>query len=430
MRTEVGDPAVAREMRSGGYNLGGEQSGHVIFMDHSTTGDGIITALMMLTLMVETGRPMSELRAMHRVPQVMENVRVAARVPLAEMPDVQRLIAAAEKRLGAKWPPAGALLGHRDAGARDDRGRGPGRDRRARARDRRRDWQARRPRACLTMPRLGVNIDHVATLREARRVDYPDPVEAALAAERAGAGAITFHLREDRRHVQDRDLLRLRQEVHVRLNQELAPIDEMVELALKIRPHEVCLVPERREEITTEGGLDAAGLGVRLAPMIASLKQAGIGVSLFIDPEQHQIEAAAALGADFVEIHTGAYANLADQDLAERYLTGVDSPRALKDAKVKPGEATTAELRKIRDAVKIARAAGLKPNAGHGLNYGNVAPIAAIAGIQWLHIGHSIVARAIAVGMSRAVSEMLALTDTGHAAAPRIRAGGVRAARR
>ena len=280
------------------------------------------------------------------------------------------------------------------------------------------------------MPRLGVNIDHVATLREARRVGYPDPVEAALAAERAGAGAITFHLREDRRHIHDHDLLRLRQEVHVRLNQELAPIDEMVELALKLHPHEVCLVPERRQEITTEGGLDAAGLSARLAPMIAELKQAGIGVSLFIDPEPHQIDAAAALCAEFVEIHTGAYANLADKDLAEHYLTGVDSPRAFTAAKVRPSEDTAAELRKIRDAVKAARELGLKPNAGHGLNYGNVAPIAALAGIQWLHIGHSIVARAISVGMSRAVSEMLALVDIGRAAVPRARAGGVRAARR
>jgi pyridoxine 5-phosphate synthase len=204
----------------------------------------------------------------------------------------------------------------------------------------------------------------------------------------------------------------------------------MVELALKLHPHEICLVPERRQEITTEGGLDAAGLSARLAPMIEQLKQAGIGVSLFIDPEPHQIEAAAAMGAEFVEIHTGAYANLADKDLAEHYLTGVDSPRALTVAKVKPGEATAAELRKIRDAVKSARALGLKPNAGHGLNYGNVAPIAALAGIQWLHIGHAIVARAISVGMSRAVSEMLALVDIGRAAVPRARAGGVRAARR
>jgi pyridoxine 5-phosphate synthase len=280
------------------------------------------------------------------------------------------------------------------------------------------------------MPRLGVNIDHVATLREARRVDYPDPVEAALAAERAGAGAITFHLREDRRHIQDRDLVRLREEVRVRLNQELAPIEEMVELALKIRPHEVCLVPERRQEITTEGGLDAAGLRASLAPMIERLKGAGIGVSLFIDPAPHQIEAAAALGADFVEVHTGAYANLADRDLGEGGLSGVDSPRALRAARVKPGEATAVELRKIRDAIEAARAAGLKPNAGHGLNYGNVAPIAAIAGIEWLHIGHAIVARAIAVGMSRAVGEMLALVDRRRTTAPRSRSQSARAAER
>jgi pyridoxine 5-phosphate synthase len=280
------------------------------------------------------------------------------------------------------------------------------------------------------MARLGVNIDHVATLRQARGVDYPDPVEAALAAERAGAGAITFHLREDRRHIQDHDLLRLRQQIHVHLNQELAPIDEMVELALKIRPHEVCLVPERRQELTTEGGLDAAGLSARLAPMIARLKDAGVGVSLFIDPIERQVEAAAALGADFVEIHTGAYASLADRDLAERYLSGVDSPRALKAAKLKLGEATAAELCKIRDAVRAARAAGLKPNAGHGLNYGNVAPIAAIAGIQWLHIGHAIVARAIAVGMGRAVSEMLELAGGGRSAAPRARVASATASRR
>jgi len=189
-------------------------------------------------------------------------------------------------------------------------------------------------------------------------------------------------------------------------------------------------VPERRQEVTTEGGLDAAGLSARLRPMIARLKDAGMGVSLFIDPLERQVDAAAALGADFVEIHTGAYANLADKDLAERYLSGIDSPRALKAAKLKLGEATAAELRKIRDAVRIARAARLKPNAGHGLNYGNVAPIAAIAGLQWLHIGHAIVARAIAVGMGRAVSEMLDLVGGGRSAAPRARVASAAASRR
>lgn len=268
------------------------------------------------------------------------------------------------------------------------------------------------------MSRLGVNIDHVATLREARRVDYPDPVEAALAAERAGAEAITFHLREDRRHIQDHDLFRLRQAVHVHLNQELAPVDEMVDLALQLRPHEVCLVPERRLEVTTEGGLDVAGLRERLEPIVRKLKEAGIAVSLFVDPALRQIEAAAELEADYVEIHTGTYANHADTDLA----------RAVGGGKpLKLGDSAAAELQKVREAVKAARAMGLKPNAGHGLNYRNVAPIVAIPGIQWLHIGHAIIARAIGVGMSRAVSEMLALVKPRRAGASR--AGRVRTAK-
>jgi len=247
--------------------------------------------------------------------------------------------------------------------------------------------------------KLGVNVDHVATLRQARRVDYPDPVQAALAAERAGADAITVHLREDRRHIQDHDLFRLRQTVHIHLNQELAPVEPMLELALRLRPNEVCMVPERRQELTTEGGLDAAGLSGRLAPIVKRLKDAGIGVSLFIDPEPRQIEAASRLKAEFVEIHTGTYANLADRDLAiaerpdEQWLS----------------EEASAELAKVRLAVKAARDLGLKPNAGHGLNYRNVGPIVAIAGIRWLHIGHSIVARAVMVGMQRAVREMKAL---------------------
>lgn len=268
------------------------------------------------------------------------------------------------------------------------------------------------------MPRLGVNIDHVATLREARRVDYPDPVEAALAAERAGADAITFHLREDRRHIQDHDLFRLRQAVHVHLNQELAPVDEMVELALKLRPHEVCLVPERRLEVTTEGGLDVASLSERLKPMVRQLKEAGIAVSLFVDPVRRQIEAVAELGADYVEIHTGTYANHADAELT--HAAGIG--KALK-----LGDGAAAELEKIREAVKAARTLGLKPNAGHGLNYRNVAPIVAIAGIQWLHIGHAIVARAIAVGMGRAVGEMLALVNPRRVGVQR--AGRVRTAK-
>jgi len=249
------------------------------------------------------------------------------------------------------------------------------------------------------MPKLGVNVDHVATLRQARGVDYPDPIAAALAAERAGADAITVHMREDRRHIQDHDLFRLREAVSVHLNQELAAVDQIIELSLRLMPEEVCIVPERREELTTEGGLDAVAMHDRLAPIIARYRDAGIGVSLFIDPVPQQLEAAAKLRADFVEIHTGAYANLADRDFA--LVRGRGKPQL--------SEETLAALAAIRAAVKSARELGLKANAGHGLNYENVGPVAAIAGIKWLHIGHAIVARAVMVGMERAVREMKAL---------------------
>jgi pyridoxine 5-phosphate synthase len=285
------------------------------------------------------------------------------------------------------------------------------------------------------MIKLGVNVDHVATLRQARRARYPDPMEAALAAERAGASAITVHLREDRRHIQDSDLFRIRQAIKIRLNQEMAPVPEMVEIAIELRPQEVCLVPERREELTTEGGLDVAGLTDRLDPILQRLSLARISVSLFIDPEPRQIEAAAMLGANFIEIHTGMYANLADADLARASEDGAPNrhlpplrrarPQAAPRAR-RPrtrsvlGAETRAELEKIRAAVKLARSLKLKPNAGHGLNYDNVAPIAAIPGIFWLHIGHSIVARSLMVGMERAVREMLTLI-AGHGHHPRVR---------
>jgi len=249
------------------------------------------------------------------------------------------------------------------------------------------------------MARLGVNIDHVATLRQARRVAYPDPLEAARLAERGGAQAVTVHLREDRRHIQDYDLFALRSGLRVHLNQELAPTEEMVELAVRLRPHEVCMVPERRAELTTEGGLDAAGQAERLAPLVRRLRDAKIVVSLFVDPEKHQLEAAAALGAEFVELHTGRYANLADADLTGGGATG----------KAQLGEAALAELEGLRAAADAARGLRLKCNAGHGLNYRNVGPIAALRGLQWLHIGHAIVARAVMVGMVRAVREMKAL---------------------
>jgi pyridoxine 5-phosphate synthase len=275
------------------------------------------------------------------------------------------------------------------------------------------------------MPLLGVNVDHVATIRQARRAAYPDPVEAALAAQRAGAAGITVHLREDRRHIQDEDLLRIRNAIRIHLNQEMAPVHEMLEIAISIDPHEVCIVPERREELTTEGGLDAAGQFERLAPMVERLKLAGIGVSLFIDPQVHQIEAAARLGADLVELHTGTYATLADADIAAADLrTNARVSKALKVSdrrrasaivpvatRVQLGSSARAELDKIRMAVKTARALKLVPNAGHGLNYRNVGPIAAIRDLVWLHIGHAIVARALTVGMGRAVREMKSLLD-------------------
>jgi pyridoxine 5-phosphate synthase len=264
------------------------------------------------------------------------------------------------------------------------------------------------------MIKLGVNIDHVATVRQARGVAYPDPAAAALAAERAGADAITAHLREDRRHLQDQDLFHIRDVIKIPLNQEMAPTAEMAEIALELIPHEVCLVPERREEVTTEGGLDAAGLADRIGPIAERLHSAGIRVSLFIEPELHQVNAAARLGADFIELHTGRYARLADADL-ERAAT-TDGAHARRDKRLPGGRLyfsgdTHAELDKLRAAAKLARSLKLKVNVGHGLNYCNVTPVAALPGLSWAHIGHSIVARSIMVGMGRAVREMVVLLN-------------------
>lgn len=256
------------------------------------------------------------------------------------------------------------------------------------------------------MVKLGVNIDHVATLRQARGVDYPQPLEAAVAAEKAGADAITLHVREDRRHVADRDLFRIASAIKIPLNQELAPTEEMIELALKVGPNEVCIVPERREEITTEGGLDVAAIAERLAPMIKRLRDARIVVGLFVEPDQKQLAAARKVGAHHVELHTGAYATLADRDLADI--------RRRRNWEL--GEEAQGELRRIRDAVKAARSLSLKVNAGHGLNYVNVGPIASIGGLQWLHIGHSIIARSVIVGIARAVREMKSLIKNSSAA--------------
>ena len=228
---------------------------------------------------------------------------------------------------------------------------------------------------------LGVNIDHVATIRQARRTRYPDPVYAALMAEQAGAACITLHLREDRRHIQDRDLRAMRDVLRTRMNLEMAVTEEMLDIARDIRPQDVCLVPEQREELTTEGGLDVAGQLDRVRDAVARLAEAGIRVSLFIDPDERQLEASVAAGAPVVELHTGAYADAGEAEQAR-------------------------ELARVEGAARSGVALGLKINAGHGLNYQNVQPVARIHQIGELNIGHAIVARAIFDGLSTAVIEM------------------------
>lgn len=232
------------------------------------------------------------------------------------------------------------------------------------------------------MPTLGVNIDHVATIRQARQTIEPDPVAAAVLAELAGADGITVHLREDRRHIQERDARILRQTVRTHLNLEMAPTEEMVAIAREIQPDYITLVPERREEVTTEGGLDVVSNIPQLAEVVAKLQGAGIPVSMFIDAERSQIEAAAQIKAKFIEIHTGSYANAEDEATRQR------------------------ELTVLADGCRIAIAAGLRVNAGHGLTYWNVHPVACLEGMKELNIGHTIISRAVLVGMERAVREM------------------------
>jgi pyridoxine 5-phosphate synthase len=232
------------------------------------------------------------------------------------------------------------------------------------------------------MIQLGVNIDHVATLRQARGTRYPSPVQAALMAENAGADSITLHLREDRRHIQDADVHILRGILRTKMNLEMAVTDEMIAIALQVRPQDVCLVPERRQELTTEGGLDVAGQLARIGDACTRLAAAGCRVSLFIDPEPAQLEAARAAGAPVVEIHTGRYADAASA--AEAAL----------------------ELARIRAAVEQGRGLGLQVNAGHGLHYHNVQAVAAIPGMNELNIGHAIVAEALFLGWDGAVREM------------------------
>ncbi|MBE0616133.1 MAG: pyridoxine 5'-phosphate synthase [Burkholderiales bacterium] len=231
------------------------------------------------------------------------------------------------------------------------------------------------------MIELGVNIDHVATLRQVRGTTYPDPVRAALLAEGAGADAITLHLREDRRHIQDRDVDTLRARLSKRMNLESAVTREMLQIALRVRPHDVCLVPERRMELTTEGGLDVVSQHERVRQACQLLGESGIRVSLFINADTAQIDAAKAAGAPVIELHTGHYAD-------------------------STGDEQQAEFKRICQAVEYGRGIGLKVNAGHGLNYDNVAPVAALPGIAELNIGHAIVAHAVFVGWEAAVREM------------------------
>lgn len=236
----------------------------------------------------------------------------------------------------------------------------------------------------MTRIRLGVNVDHVATLRQARGTDYPDPLEAALAAERGGAEGITVHLREDRRHIQEEDVRRIHAGIRTKLNLEMAADDPILDFACALAPPDVCLVPERREELTTEGGLSVSGREGRMKDVCSRLAAVGTTVSLFIDPDRAEIEAAAAVGAPVIEIHTGSYADARDTD------------------------ARNAELARIREAAAFAQSLGLQVNGGHGLTTENVGPIAAIEQMVELNIGHAIVSRAVMIGIEEATREMLA----------------------
>jgi pyridoxine 5-phosphate synthase len=239
---------------------------------------------------------------------------------------------------------------------------------------------------------LGINIDHVATLRNARGTIYPDPLKAARLAEEAGADLITLHLREDRRHIKDADLMALRPLIQTRMNLECAVTPEMINIACRVQPHDVCLVPEKRAEVTTEGGLDVVGHFDTVKAATTQLKAAGIRVSLFIDPEEHQIQAAKDVGATVVELHTGRYADLV-------------------------GDQQLQELERIRKAAQFGKSIGLRVNAGHGLHEGNVIPVAAIVELSELNIGHAIVAEALFKGWQKAITDMKALMVQGRSKA-------------
>ncbi|OGU00624.1 MAG: pyridoxine 5'-phosphate synthase [Geobacteraceae bacterium GWB2_52_12] len=235
------------------------------------------------------------------------------------------------------------------------------------------------------MAKLGLNVDHIATVRQARGGIEPDPVAAAAIGEMAGAEGITIHLREDRRHIQDRDLDILRRTIKTKLNLEMAATQEMIRIALKSKPEQVTLVPEKRQELTTEGGLDVILNLKAITDAVKRLRDGGIVVSLFVDPDQEQIKAANRSGADYIEIHTGAYAEAVEWKTREKLLGDIDA------------------------GIKLARKVGMGVNAGHGLNYFNIKPLAALGGIEEYNIGHSIMARAMMIGMDRAVRDMVEL---------------------
>ncbi len=239
------------------------------------------------------------------------------------------------------------------------------------------------------MAKLCVNVDHAATVRQARMASYPDPLEAALIAEKAGAAGITIHLREDRRHIQDADVYKIKKAINTKLNLEMAPVDEIIAIARKVRPYQVSFVPEKRKEVTTEGGLNVTRGQKRLAMVIENFRKKKILVSLFIDPDPRMIKASARIGAEAVEFNTGSYSEATTKrDIAR-------------------------ELKKIVSAAKMCGDMNIRAHAGHGLNMGNVGPIAAIDNIDELNIGHSIIGRAIMVGMKEAVTEMIAIINAG-----------------
>lgn len=238
------------------------------------------------------------------------------------------------------------------------------------------------------MIKLGVNIDHIATLRQQRSTKYPDPIKAALLAESAGADFITLHLREDRRHIQDKDVFEMRDRLLTHMNLECAITDEMIGIATRVKPKDVCLVPEKREELTTEGGLDVVSQFNLVKSAVEELTEEGISVSLFIDPEAEQIKAASEAGAGIIELHTGAYAQYADSNISDK---------------------ATEEINRLESAISIAINLGLQVNAGHGLNYENVQEIIKIPGISELNIGHAIIAQSVFDGLYKAVSDMVAL---------------------